>query len=713
MALRSEAEVFSDLETVCGSPGYIHAYSALVAKNAFVRFNENIRGDDFDESFAEDHLIRTELSTLLGLMMKAPIDFTLPAKEVLEHYWSETIALLKELQAILSAGLFPATGGDPLEELKRADFSEGAVLREPIFYTAESAYASQYRDLAPLRYKADDEWILRHKGFTISQAARVGRAILDREQRKVADLWNSLGSGIPDGFTFLPAFTFTAKDIAPAAGESEETVRRVLEAFSVGNGERNEGFQALNDFNAANATPMLRKGSDSFILFQVYIFYQSLYESPPHWMRHDDSYKKQASDHRGDFNEEFAVLCFSRVFGTRHIHPNVFLMENAATTAGEIDVLVLFGNRAIVLQTKSKSLTIEARKGNDGAIHTDFKQSIAESYEQALDCGQHLLKRDRRVVDADGKEIQVPQLAKIYLLCIVSNHYPALSLQALTFLEHSVSPEIPAPFVTDIFTLDVLTEMLESPLQFLSYIDRRTGYADRIVTGHELNILGYHLGHNLWISPDVTDIFLYDDVASSLNAAMSVRRDGLPGERTPPGILTITKGTAYADVIEQIDNDPRAERVDLGLMLLRMSSNAAASFSKGVEYVRSAAQKSGKVHDVTLGDRLGYGVTVQSSFLATSLPVLDRQVRVNKYRHKATSWFGIAIDPHSRKVFYCVHEKGEWKQNQSLEEESRAFPVSRRVEVSDDGLRSRKIGRNDPCPCNSGKKYKKCHLLRN
>jgi preprotein translocase subunit SecA len=25
---------------------------------------------------------------------------------------------------------------------------------------------------------------------------------------------------------------------------------------------------------------------------------------------------------------------------------------------------------------------------------------------------------------------------------------------------------------------------------------------------------------------------------------------------------------------------------------------------------------------------------------------------------------------------------------------------------------SNKIGRNDPCPCGSGKKYKKCHLLR-
>ncbi len=26
---------------------------------------------------------------------------------------------------------------------------------------------------------------------------------------------------------------------------------------------------------------------------------------------------------------------------------------------------------------------------------------------------------------------------------------------------------------------------------------------------------------------------------------------------------------------------------------------------------------------------------------------------------------------------------------------------------------ARKVGRNDPCPCRSGKKYKHCHLVRN
>jgi hypothetical protein len=46
-------------------------------------------------------------------------------------------------------------------------------------------------------------------------------------------------------------------------------------------------------------------------------------------------------------------------------------------------VLVLFGNRAIVLQAKAKKLTLEARKGNDNQLKDDFKKSVQESYDQA------------------------------------------------------------------------------------------------------------------------------------------------------------------------------------------------------------------------------------------------------------------------------------------------------------------------------------------
>jgi len=411
-ASRPEVEIFADLEQLCCTSGYIHVFAALVVQNTFVRFAEGIKGEDFYETFDKDHLIRTELSTLLGLMIKQAIDFTIPTQEQISQLGSQTLELLEELHRSLAGPLKAAMRSDARDEGADAVLGSGAFLREPIFYTGESAYASQYRDLAPLKYSADEQWVNTNRGFTIDQAAVVGRAILALEQTRIGDLYNSLRSGLPDDFTFLPGFTFTPQELLEGSSENEQTIINVLNSFSISNGENNKAFGALNDFNLANAQPIVRTNQGTYILFQAYSFYETLYESPFYWMFQDDSYRDTAATHRGDFTEDFSAKCLARVFGEKHTYRNVIIEEGSTTTAGEIDNLVLFGNRAIVVQVKSKRLTVAARRGNDGAIRSDFAASISDSYEQALNCANHLLHRDKKVIDRDGSRISIPKLKK-------------------------------------------------------------------------------------------------------------------------------------------------------------------------------------------------------------------------------------------------------------------------------------------------------------
>jgi len=710
--MRSETEIFGELEQLCRSAGYIHLYAYLVFRNTFVRFAEGIKGEDFYESFSRDHLIRTELTTLLGLVIKQKIDFSVPTGDRIVELGTRTQTLLEELHTSLAGPMRPAPETATVDDFKKIDFTRGAVLREPIFYTGESAYASQYRDFAPLKYRADEEWLEANRGFTIAQAAKVGAAILDIEQVRLGEIYSGLRAGIPENFTLLPGFTFTPQELTEGSGQSEATIRNVLNAFSVAEDDCNETFRALNDFNLANAQPIIRGESGTFILFQAYSFYEALYESPFYWMLQDAAYKDTALQHRGEFTEGFSAQCLARVFGIKHTHANVLLHKNAATTIGEIDNLVLFGNRAIVVQAKSKRLTMEARKGNDGAIQKDFSAGITDAYQQALVCAQHLLRGEKGVVGKDGNPLAIPKLKKIYLLCLVSDHYPALSFQVGEFLTPVISPEIPTPFVTDLFTLDAMTEMLESPLHFLSYMDRRTGYGDKIIAGHELTILGYHLSSNLWLSNDTDRIWLYDDVASSLDAAMAVRRDGVPGDRTPPGILTLTKGSAYDRLITQLDNDPRGNLVDLGFMLLQMSGESAAQLSQGIDYATRRARETRDVHDVSMSSGKDAGITVHSSYrsLEEGLERLQVHVLAKKYQQKAPSWFGIAIHPDDQSLLYGYNAQFEWEEDEAMEEASRSFASGFGMKFEKGKPRKRKIGRNDPCPCGSGKKYKKCHL---
>lgn len=142
--------------------------------------------------------------------------------------------------------------------------------------------------------------------------------------------------------------------------------------------------------------------------------------------------------------------------------------------------MVLFGDRAIVVQAKSKRLTLEARKGNDSLLRDDFKRSVQDSYNQALTSAEALATPNQAPIGNDGVEIRIPEnLKEIYLLCVISDHYPALSFQARQFLSGVTNSVFQPPFVLDIFTLDAMAEMLETPLYFLSYLKRRANYQER------------------------------------------------------------------------------------------------------------------------------------------------------------------------------------------------------------------------------------------
>lgn len=138
-------------------------------------------------------------------------------------------------------------------------------------------------------------------------------------------------------------------------------------------------------------------------------------------------------------------------------------------------------------------------------------------------------------------------------MCVVSDHYPALFIQSRQFLNYQETEIIKPPYVGDVFLLDTLTEFLTSPLLFLSYINRRTQYAERIFAASELTVLAHHLNTNLWFNEEDQLMQLADDISVELDMAMSVRRLGFDGPKTPEGILTKCVDTPIGALLTEIE----------------------------------------------------------------------------------------------------------------------------------------------------------------
>ena len=621
-------------------------------------YNGMLTPGDMEHLSRREHLNRAEMSTLIGLMIKDEVDYTLPDLPLLGEYIDTTVDLLEELHqrmeshrdAEVGRALTKIISAEPRQPISEETIHDllgsGPVLREAMFYGAESAYHFQYRDLAPKRYEQDSKWLETSKGFNIETVQRVAKIISQRRSEKATNMVAKMRKNLSDEQDFLPLFLLDIREVARLAEIDSATVERIFIAFSSRPKDDNTDFRTLNNFNKVTAAPFIRYNENLFILFQTSTLMQAMYESPFYWMHEDRTYRDTATRNRGKFTEEFCRKRLEVVFGKGHVHPNVTITASKGRRLGEIDVLVLFADRAVIVQAKSKQLTLEARRGIERKIKDDFKKSVQESYNQGYKCAQYLAAGKYDLRDKADRKITIPHhLKEIYILCVVSDHYPTLNSQAEHFLRYKSDT---APFVMDVFTLDAMTEMLESPLRLLSYINRRTNYFRRVHANHELTLLSDHIKNNLWVDNEQHLSIPTDQESTELDSAMMVRRENVPGKRTPDGLLTRFEHTPFGLILRKLEKSSDPDSVALGFMLLSLGEELIDKINRQIKKLLDLVKKDGRgcsaIIEIPEG---GTGLIIYCGHKPISEAVsnLREHCEIHKFKEKANSWFGICLSP--------------------------------------------------------------------
>ena len=248
-----------------------------------------------------------------------------------------------------------------------------------------------------------------------------------------------------------------------------------------------------------------------------------------------------------------------------------------------------------------------------------------------------------------------------------------------------------------------------------SYINRRVNYFDRILAPNELVILSEHLKNNLWLEDEDTQHYLLDDIASDLQVAMTVRREGFPGDRTPDGFLKRFNTTTLGRIFKIVEASPTPATIDLGFMLLTLAEDTVTAISRGIDGIVALAKKDGKAHACTIGVSAGStGLTIHSNYDPAHIATkkLQAHCTMRKYTQQANTWFGVWIHPENATLMLGVSLNYRWEQRADMESEARRFLKSHERDGSPTPKITGKIGRNAPCPCGSGRKYKKCCMSR-
>ena len=699
---RSKQHVIQDIEALTRQPGFLHTLVFLCFRDLLVDPKE-AANRNWRESLSYQ-----ELGLLSGLLVKHPLRTAHQSEDVVALQVSKVDVLFKELHDAYMAPMINSfkppttTAPTPPDQPPRTSIPHGMgdFFAEAIFYAGSGAYDFQYLDLAAKRYEADAQWIVQHRGFNIEEACKIARQLKRRIKARLQGLTP------PQSFNDLcdqrlSVYSFEPHEIT---GLPSATIDAFIETFSLEPGTVNQGFNIYGDYNDFDARPVIRLGDGYYLLLVDFLLAQSIYESPFYWMNADPSYRDTASANRGKATTSIAYEMMVRVFGPTRVFQDVRVMRSKRETVTDVDILAFVGNKAVVIQAKSKKLTQLARQGSEDKLRADFKAAIQHAYDQAIACRRALLDRGHTFVDNAGDQLRPEEsLDDAYLVCLTSDNYPSLSLQVEHFL--TCKADSSAPIAISLFDLDILTFYLRDPFDFVHYQRQRTATVDHFIVENETVLLAHYLSQPQLRSPSYDVQFLDASCAQWLDAHFPAAHGHAPTDASATR-LHRWKNDTFRLLLDQLKESRIPGFTDAVFMLYELPSESADQLVGLIESTKLKTAHDGKRHSISLplGDRNKQGISFVCMSSAEMLfqDVLALGV-LKKYQLRANEWLSLgSISRSSKMIDVATFTKKPWEPDPKLDALSRRLQP-RRV------MRGRKkVSRNAPCPCGSHLKFKKC-----
>ena len=583
---RAESEIFADIKALAQSDGTLHEVSGLIYRDWVTTYDpkDGRVTNDPEYRFSTDRLNKNELMLLVGLLVQADTDRIYSVVAPDAGFAAQADTLFRELHDRILADAVPPFDADTQKFVEHPD-SIGPTAREAIFYGAENFYVHQLTRFTRLRYRDDATWLLQNAGLSIRPIIEIATFIMDRINNQMsavghfrsegqvftnADLTNSLLVSKDELRTKFgaKADAFIAKFATPATGS---------------NGQFDNPFAV----NGVAIAPLIDLGDVLYVANQ-YRLMESLYESPFYWMGLDKAYVPTMAANRGAFLEKTTAELFRSVFGKNHVFENVLIDNGTRDRAGEIDVLVVYGEFVLIVQAKSKRVTMKARAGDVAALKADFKGAIQDPYEQALSCAK-LIQNGAKCIAPDGKPIDMPKLPRVFPVVILSDPFPGATLISRNLLARESDI---APVIWDLGVLGCIAKMLPKPVDLLFYLQCRAAVFDTMASDSEYNYLGYHIEHKLALDPEADFMMLDRSFAIVVDDYMLAADFGIPVER-PVGILERLSIPPITELLSELkDADPRLASVVVDLY--DFSSAALEDYASIILQIREEVRKTGK-----------------------------------------------------------------------------------------------------------------------
>ncbi|MDP2381279.1 MAG: SEC-C domain-containing protein [Nitrospirota bacterium] len=704
----TKTDILDTLESLSRERGYLYSLALMVMRDLSVNVLEILEID------WHARISFREFSFLFGLLVKQPINRELPSSEDIQRHIDTTYKLLHQLHEChmlfikdkmpeLLAGKEHKTETELEKDFKKL-IGSGEWMTEPIFYGGSGAYGFQFLELARKRYQLDVQWLAEKNQISAEEMAALAQEIKALQERKARE--RPATTNHEDACHTAIAILSLHED--ELISVSRKARKSFLKHFSLTPGTANQKFAAPGSYNQVESHPLIALGPNEYFLPIWFNLAQSIYESPFYWMLKDSQYRETSFKHRGDVTEEICYEMLAAICGQDKVFRNVKISRNKGETISDIDVLALLGSKAIVVQAKSKKLTELAKQGDEEQLRSDFKEGIQKAYEQGLVCRNSISDRNTELTSLTGQKIQIGEaINDVYIVCVTSDEYPAVMHQVDAYLSKTTND--PFPIVISVFDLQILTFYLSDPFDLFYYLRQRTKLASYF-HGEEMALLGYHLNQKLYPREGANFVMVDQQFAQLIDANYPAARGFQKKTEAYEKLQHKWRNTGFQKLLTQIKWSCHPRVTDSVFLLLDLSGSGADSLMNAIEKTRSRARARGKQQMFTMmlseGKRgLSYLAAPNNTTNIEESTLMSAMLK--KHEMKADEWLGLGSVIGSEGLGDAVvYSAKPWIEDSKLAELSKVVIKNPGVALDS---QMQKLGRNEPCYCGSGKKYKKCH----
>lgn len=387
----------------------------------------------------------------------------------------------------------------------------------------------------------------------------------------------------------------------------------------------------------------------------------------------------------------------------------------------ENDLLIIYRDALLVVEVKAGRFTDAPPVSNFDSHIKRYKELIQKSNSQCTHMRDYIRESGVELVLYDQymqpkAVLNISNVNSIFCLSVTIENINTYAARAekLGFL--NLREGVSCIAIDDLMTYK---RYFNNPLEFLHFLKQReiASLNERIALNDELDHLGMYIAHNCY-SLEVNNIPKGDTLC------MTGYREDLDSyfERVDTPLPQLEKPRQnmpkrFREIIDVLFRSNNSEAVSISSYLLDFSSDARQQLSNGIDMTLERQASTGRQCALSFS---GKEDSIRMTYFVFQDELHDAQTDQEMFDY--TTSLLLANGEKERMMLSFRFDMNYALQSVS----ARSISINQIPPCRIDELKSRgeemgdfrvakykrehgKIGRNQPCPCGSGRKYKKCH----